>query len=345
MFSQHSSTSENVSSIIILLQDASDQPISCSTLQCIYITELFISLTFHPANTHNLNLLNKGGKKTLWDPPPFASRVLSPNAKHSRAAWALSQRELHSPRLECTRPACLGPRWRDHPGSVSLKHGSESGAQQSNDTLVELLDHRHQIPKKKEMRWEDDGESQGGVTQDNAEEESICFISICLNVNCENHPFSRISIIESGIYIYWKLCYCNHFHESVLPDGSVLQVSIQILPYLIVGLVLDQYTCSGTDTWVSVLLPTFSSCAPFHQITNTLQCKHCSFLVLHCTLCSTPCCALLSTCHVTRRRREQQSERLMFGWWLMQSSITAETKRRAVWSYFILYVLGVHKLY
>lgn len=54
--------------------------------------------------------------------------------------------------------------------------------------------------------------------------------------------------------------------------------------------------------------PTFSSCAPFHQITNTLQCKRRSSLVLHCTLCSTPCCALLSTCHMTQRSQEQQSE-------------------------------------
>lgn len=113
--------------------------------------------TFHlthipPSKYPQFESVKEREKKHSGIPLLFASRVLSPNPKHSRAAWALSQRELHSPRLECTRPTCLGPWWWDHPGSVSLKHGSESGAQQSNDTLVELLDHGHQIPKKKEIK-------------------------------------------------------------------------------------------------------------------------------------------------------------------------------------------------
>lgn len=84
----------------------------------------------------------------------IALRLLSLNHKHSRPAGTHGHWALHSRGSEPTWSTWLwwgGHRRGYQPGRICFNDvecfGSESGAQQSNDTLVELLEDGDQIPK------------------------------------------------------------------------------------------------------------------------------------------------------------------------------------------------------
>lgn len=85
---------------------------------------------------------------------PFATRLLSLNHKTQQASRNAQSVGVSYSRIRATlvHMALLGGHRRGYqPGSIHLNDmncfGSESGAQQSNDTLVEMLEDGRQIPK------------------------------------------------------------------------------------------------------------------------------------------------------------------------------------------------------